>query len=79
MIRVRHPYNGIQLDIRSDQNGVQFYTSNFLNLTTKYSKYSIHGGFCLETHNYPDSVNKVKIFLEFFFNVLIKKQKNLFF
>jgi hypothetical protein len=41
-----------------------FYTSNFLNLTrpsNRYMKYSIHEGFCLETHNYPDSVNKVKI------------------
>jgi aldose 1-epimerase len=56
---VKNPSNGIKLDIFSDQNGVQFYTSNFLNVTTSSVSYGIHNAFCLETHNYPDAVNKV--------------------
>lgn len=52
------------MDIKSDQNGFQLYTSNFLNLTKPSSGevYSVHEGFCLETGNYLDSVNKVNLF-----------------
>lgn len=60
-LSIKNPSNGIKLDIWSDQNGVQFYTSNFLNVTTKSGiSYGLHHGFCLETHNYPDAVNKVR-------------------
>ena len=56
---VKNPLNGIKIDIFSDQNGVQFYSSNFLNVTTPTVSYGLHNAFCLETHNYPDAVNKV--------------------
>jgi aldose 1-epimerase len=60
---VRNPSNGIRFDLFSDQNGVQFYTGNFLNqlLPSNGEKYLRHSGFCLETHNLPDAVNKVRI------------------
>lgn len=62
--RVKNPKNGIQMDIWSNQNGAQFYTSNFLNLTKPSTgqKYAIHEGFCIETSNYPDAINKVSLF-----------------
>lgn len=43
------------------QNGFQFYTGNFIDVKSSAidHRYSIHDGFCVETHNYPDSVNKV--------------------
>lgn len=61
LFSVKNPDMGVILDVFSDQNGVQFYTSNFLNLKkpSDGNSYSIHDGFCLETHNYPDAVNKV--------------------
>jgi aldose 1-epimerase len=59
--RVKCLDNGLRLDIWSNQNGVQFYTGNFLNVTKENGeRYSMHEGFCLETHNYPDAVNKVR-------------------
>jgi aldose 1-epimerase len=56
----KNPDNGILLDVLSDQNGVQFYTGNYLNSKRSDGRtYLIHEGFCFEAHNYPDSVNKV--------------------
>ncbi|XP_076618948.1 galactose mutarotase [Colletes latitarsis] len=59
-----HPSSGRYLEVYSNQPGVQFYTANFLPKQgdtgiqgkngTKYFK---HGGFCLETQNFPDAVN----------------------
>ena len=59
--RVKNPANGIKLDVFSDQNGVQFYTGNFLDVRKQSNgqTYKRHEGFCLEVHNYPDSVNHV--------------------
>lgn len=48
----------------STQPGVQFYTGNFLDGTLRGKKgavYPKHSGFCLETQNWPDAVNQVKL------------------
>lgn len=62
--KVFHPNSGRYLEVRSDQPGVQLYTSNFLPESTTYgiagkdgAKYFKHEAFCLETQNYPDAVN----------------------
>ncbi len=48
--------NGIQMEIWSDQPGVQFYTSNFLNTEGKGGKpYVKHSGFCLEAQIHPNA------------------------
>ncbi|CAH0556967.1 unnamed protein product [Brassicogethes aeneus] len=66
--RVVYPPSGRVLELYSNQPGVQFYTSNFLPeegdskdfVEGKGGKlYWKHGGFCLETQNYPDAVNHV--------------------
>lgn len=69
---VRNPENGIVLDIFSDQNGLMFYTGDYLDATLPSSGvyYGTHSGLCFESHNYPDSVNKVS-YCFFFFNFLI--------
>lgn len=61
--RFHHPESGRLLQVYSDQPGVQFYTGNFIrsdgSLIGKQGVvYSKHGGFCVETQNYPDAVNK---------------------
>jgi len=61
--RVVHPGSGRWLECFTDQPGVQFYTGNFIpaddSLTGKNgAKYRKHGGFCLETQKFPDSINK---------------------
>lgn len=46
------------------QPGVQFYTANFLDGSLKGKSgavYPKHSGFCLETQNWPDAVNQVKL------------------
>lgn len=62
--RASHPPSGRYLELYSDQQGVQFYTSNFLPspkdeaLSGKGGVgYRKHGAFCLETQTYPDAVN----------------------
>ncbi|CAH0556969.1 unnamed protein product [Brassicogethes aeneus] len=71
--RVVHPPSGRVLELYSNQPGVQFYTSNHLPEKGKGDScesdakhlvkgkegkcYWKHGGFCLETQNYPDAVN----------------------
>merc|ERR1711990_207154 len=52
-----------KLECFTDQPGVQFYTGNFIpmddSLTGKDgAKYRKHGGFCLETQKFPDSINQ---------------------
>ena len=58
---VEYPPKGRQMKVFSNQPGVQFYTGNFLprnGMAGKGgAKYSFHGGFCLETQNFPDFVN----------------------
>merc|ERR1719474_2236588 len=60
--RVDHPPSGRWLECFTDQPGVQFYTGNFIptddSLTGKEGAlYRKHGGFCLETQKFPDSIN----------------------
>jgi len=61
--RVEHPPSGRWLECFTDQPGVQFYTGNFVptddSLTGKDGAvYRKHGGFCLETQKFPDSINQ---------------------
>ena len=46
--RAIDPKSGRVMEVRTTQPGVQLYTGNHLK----------HGGFCLETQHYPDSVNR---------------------
>ena len=57
---VSSPKSGIKMICSTDQPGVQFYTANFLtNRMGKNGKVmDKRGGFCLETQNFPDAVNK---------------------
>lgn len=51
---------GRQLEIRTDQPGLQFYTGNFLDGTLVGKggwKYVRNSGVCLETQHFPDSPN----------------------
>lgn len=61
--RMEHPPSGRWLECFTDQPGVQFYTGNFIpnndSLTGKGgANYRRHGGFCLETQKFPDSINQ---------------------
>lgn len=59
--RVRHAASGRILEVYTTQPGVQFYTGNFLDGTLKGKNgavYPKHSGLCLETQNWPDSVNQ---------------------
>ncbi|CAF1071452.1 unnamed protein product [Brachionus calyciflorus] len=56
---VKNPSNGIKFDLKSNQLGLFFYSGNFLDIkTSSGANYNMHHGFCLEAHNYPDSVNQ---------------------
>lgn len=46
--RATDPKSGRVMEVRTTEPGVQLYTGNHLR----------HGGFCLETQHYPDSVNR---------------------
>ena len=46
--------SGRKLEFMTDQPVAVFYTGNYLAESTDYPK---HGGFCLETQDYPDIVN----------------------
>ncbi len=55
------PISGRLLEVFSDEPGIQFYTSNFLNGTLPSKQGGTYGhrtGFCLETQHYPDSPNQ---------------------
>lgn len=59
--RVFEPKSGRVLEMRTTQPGVQLYTANHLNGKVAGIGgvlYPNHGGFCLETQHYPDSVNQ---------------------
>ena len=51
--------SGRVLEVLTDQPGIQFYSGNFLDGTTKGkgSTYNYRTGFCLETQHFPDSPN----------------------
>ena len=48
--RLTEPKSGRVMEVRTTEPGVQLYTGNHLK----------HGGLCLETQHYPDSVNQPK-------------------
>lgn len=58
---VYSPESGIQLEVYTDEPGVQFYSGNFLNGADvgKYGAvYNKRNALCLETQKYPDTPNK---------------------
>ena len=64
---------GINMEVYSDQPGVQFYTGNFLDGSLKSKKlknYEKRSGFCLETQHFPDSPNQPS-----FPNVILEPNK----
>lgn len=55
------PQSGRVMDVLSDQPGVQFYSGNFLDGTTKGKNgvmYPHRGALCLEPQHFPDSPNQ---------------------
>lgn len=57
---VQDPGSGRQLDITTDQPGIQFYTGNFLTgsyVGRERKRYPQYGALCLETQHFPDSPN----------------------
>ena len=60
--RVVEPKSGRYLEIFTDQPGVQFYTGNFIKSGTgkNGTKFGKQSAFCLETQNFPNSVNIVR-------------------
>lgn len=59
---VTDPSSGRQLTVASEQPAFQFFTANSLDGSHKGigGIYQKHGGFCLETQAYPNSVNEPK-------------------
>lgn len=58
---VYEPKSGRVMEMLTTEPGVQFYTGNFLDGTTKGkggAVYKKHAGFCLEAQHYPDSPNQ---------------------
>jgi aldose 1-epimerase len=56
-----HPGTGRNLEVLSDEPGIQFYTGNFLDgalPAPNGGTYAKRSGFCLETQHYPDSPNQ---------------------
>lgn len=58
--RVIAPVKGRVMEVYTDQYGIQFYSCNFLdnNKGANGVAYNKHGGFCLETENFPDAINQ---------------------
>jgi aldose 1-epimerase len=59
-VNVVHPTSGRTMDMFSDNVGVQFYTANFLDgfAGAEGKTYDKYWGFCLESQNWPDAINK---------------------
>jgi len=58
--RLTDPASGRAMEVRTDQPGIQFYSSNKLKgaFVGKYGQaYPYHGAACLETQHFPDSIN----------------------
>jgi aldose 1-epimerase len=58
--RVMDPKSGRTIEMYTTEPGVQFYSGNFLNGTSKGKQgrtYTHWSGFCLEAQHYPDSPN----------------------
>ncbi|HCV43800.1 MAG TPA: galactose-1-epimerase, partial [Bacteroidetes bacterium] len=60
-VELYDPSSGRRMTMLTDQPGIQFYSGNFLNGTTKGkggTAYRHRTGLCLEAQHYPDSPNK---------------------
>jgi aldose 1-epimerase len=57
--RVKDPKSGRIMTVSSDQPGVQFYTGNFLDGSTKGkgTNYVQYAGLCLESQKFPNAIN----------------------
>lgn len=58
---VTDPESGIQMDVYTDEPGIQFYVGNFLDGSVTGKRgiaYPQRSALCLETQHYPDSPNK---------------------
>ena len=58
---VYSPLTGINMDVYTDEPGIQVYSGNFLDGTVIGKKgivYGKHAAICLETQKYPDTPNK---------------------
>lgn len=56
-----HPATGRNLEVLTDEPGIQFYTGNFLDGTLPAPNggtYAKRSGLCMETQHYPDSPNQ---------------------
>ncbi len=61
--RAREPKSGRVLEVWTTEPGVQLYTANWLDGKLRGIdgvQYVQHGGFCLETQHFPDSINQPK-------------------
>jgi len=60
--RVRDVQSGRQMEVYTDQPGLQFYTANFLDgiIGKSGHAYGVHSAFCMETQNYPNAINNVR-------------------
>jgi len=59
--RVFEPKSGRVMEVLTTEPGIQLYTANYLDGTITGVGgvlYPRHGGFCLETQHFPDSINK---------------------
>lgn len=59
--RCSSPKTGIEMEVYTDQPGVQLYTGNWMsgNMRGKHgAKYPARAALCLETQHYPDSPNR---------------------
>lgn len=59
-VRVCHQGSGRSMEVFTTKPGVHLYTANFLDgkeMGRNGVCYPLHGGLCLETQHYPDSVN----------------------
>lgn len=59
--RLEHPASGRVLEILTTEPGLQLYTGNFLDGTSKGKSgalYEQHAGLCLESQKFPDAANK---------------------
>ncbi len=60
-VRLVSPASGIQLEVFTNEPGIQIYSGNFLDGTVTGKSgivYNQRAGLCLETQHYPDSPNK---------------------
>jgi aldose 1-epimerase len=58
--RAQDPKSGRSMEVSTTEPGVQLYTGNHLNgrqAGVGGVVYPLHGGFCLETQHFPDSIN----------------------